>query len=599
MLNALSPDGKSGYKLYSDYFDKFCLLDDEINVSCLKRSGKCEKLVKRHLFKKKFPLKEPAFFNFFSHHDVNRVASHLNLEIVVYAVSKLNAEDSVIVLHDFRSLQSSSSSSQRQTRYFVYLTHSARLRSLLQPLPVNSKKIFFSEAAATFKTGEIVEAVDRLLHSRDFVAPGPKIQCPLVSDLQQKAGILYKRWTRNVIIVSFCRLLKRGSWGSKKRLSDCYFVTLALVTSSSSSETGRGNDTLEDLGLFDDQNKPVIIAIYNGNIACKMNSEFSKELLCRYRDARDRKEKLSGRNFMENPKISTSERLAARKVWREAADRRRKKNQKTAGNKNSAGRICKCPTCSSDAFDENMAASGPEQLCTASYSVSELLKMLGAWNPSVEKDLDRLCELSIASMDIESKTVEADVGSPSHGQPVEYRQIDTSKIEGYVKKIQKPIMIAHCDSFLSAVNTGTKIFTAHSDSESAIFEMMKSYWDYVLERQRAAQTEKLRIASPLYSIVNKYRRAFFELASDWFSSTSSELREKQNSLRRAANSAAAAETSDASYYNYEADLVQDLSDKLEFTVEKLNAAWRQTVPGKLEAGLDRLVEQYEVFSFYG
>lgn len=594
MLNALSQDFKSGYRIYSDYFDKFCLLDDEINVSCLKRSAKCEKTVKRHLFKKKHPLKEPAFFNFFSHHDVNRVASQLGVEIVVYAAASLGVKESSFLLHDFRSLQTSAS--QRQVKYFLYLTAESSLWTLSRPLPLNPSKVPFA-SSAVFARGmpDILLAVDRLVLeercSRTPTAPLENLRCSHVCDLQQNADLLFERWNRTVLVVSFCRLLKRGSWGCKKRFSDYYFMTLALVTSPEVKSRGC---TLEELGLFDDQAAPVVVALYNEELVCKMTTEFSEGLLARYRNATGRKEKICGRNFMENPKISASERLAAQKVWSS-----RKKTTLRESRKKKPGRICECSTCASSAFCENMSDTGPEQLCSTGYSVSELLKMLGSWTPLIERDLDRLCELSIASMDIESKTVNADVGSPSHGDPVEYRSIDSSKMEGYVKKVQKPLMIAHADSFLTAGSgSGTKIFTAESDSESAIFQMMKNYWNFVLERQRDAQEEKLRIARPLYELVNSYRKPFFELASEWYDSTTTELREKETLLRQA-GAAASSESHDSSYHNYEADLVQGLADKLDFSLEKLTSAWRQSIPGKLEEALDRLVEQYEVFSFYG
>ena len=569
-------------------------------MSCLKRSSKSEKTVKRALFKKKDPLKEPAFFNFFSHHDVNRVASLLNVELVIYAATGLDARDSAFVLHDFRSLQTSTS--RRQLKCFLYLTAEGQLRTLQQPLLLNSNKIFFSSATVFgFGQADTLLAIDSLVHdekasSRPSTIALSKLRIKHITDLQQHSDFLFERWKKTVVLVSFCRLLKRGSWTAKRKFSDCYFTTLALVTSPEARSRGC---TLEEMGLFD---SPLVIALYNEEFVCKLTAEFSEGLLARYRDASGRKEKICGRNFMENPKISASDRLAAQKVWKEASAARKK--WLNSNEQKASGRICKCSTCSSSSFSENMSAAGPEQLCSTGYSVSDLLKMLGAWTPSAERDVDKLCELSIASMDIESKTVTADVGGPSHGEPVEYRSVDTSKMEGYVKKIQKPIMIAHADSLLgsggtaaaaaAAATTGTKIFTAESDSEPAIFKMMRKYWDFVLERQRAAQEEKLRIARPLYELVNSYRRPFFELASEWYDSTSAELREKENSLRQAG-----AASSDSSYLNYEADLVQGLADKLEFTLERLNAAWRQSIPGKLEEALDRLVEQYEVFSFYG
>jgi len=428
------------------------LLDDEINVSCLKRSAKCEKTVKKHLFKTKNPLKEPAFFNFFSHHDVNRIGSQLDLEIVIYTAPNLKSKrDFIYILHDFRCLQGTTA---RDVRYYLYLTDSGSLRSLTEPLSLISEKIFFSSDAKVYGTTDsanssLISALDALVrtdastNSFDQAAPLPSLTLNAY-ELQGQTDLLYRRWNKTVIVVGFCRLFKKGSWNAKKKFSDCYFVTLALVTSPENKKYGC---TLEDLGIFIEHDKPIVLVLYNQEIVCKMTSAFTEELLTNYRDARDRKEKISGRNFMDNKKISTTERLAAYKVWKEKRlkHRKRKSNER----QKSIGRICKCQICNSEDFSENMASSGPEQLCSTSYSITELLRMLGALDKDTERNVDRMCELSIATMDIESKTVKADVGTPSHGDPIEYCQIDSSKLEGFIKKVQKPIMIAHSDGLVS------------------------------------------------------------------------------------------------------------------------------------------------------
>jgi hypothetical protein len=201
-----------------------------------------------------------------------------------------------------------------------------------------------------------------------------------------------------------------------------------------------------------------------------------------------------------------------------------------------------------------MMKSGPEKLFKTKLSLSQALRALGEFNAENEKRIDSLCELSVASMDIESRTVELDLSPPNNAC------IGSEPSPAYVKKIQKPVMIAHQDS-LSGVIT----FQAEDNSEEAIYSMMSLYWKKILELKLECVKAKKKEAEPLYEIFARYEKSLFELG-DKFSSKP----EKTN---------------------------EDTSEFL--TDSNLAKFWRASLPGQACRRLDQLVNDYQVFSFYG
>jgi len=117
----------------------------------------------------------------------------------------------------------------------------------------------------------------------------------------------------------------------------------------------------------------------------------------------------------------------------------------------STDKICECKDCSeSTDYDHNMSKAGPELLTTVTHRLSELLVQAGLWEgDKTEKLLDELCKLSLASMDIESRTISLDQKSPKIGSNVPYAEINSAGLlPSHPVKIQKPLMIAHTDGIL-------------------------------------------------------------------------------------------------------------------------------------------------------
>ncbi len=83
-------------------------------------------------------------------------------------------------------------------------------------------------------------------------------------------------------------------------------------------------------------------------------------------------------------------------------------------------------------------------MCVYTLFVSELLKLLGADTAVNLEIVEQLCSLSMASMDIESMTVELNLEPPARkGSGLFYGIVDDVKLQGHFKKVQKPVMIAH------------------------------------------------------------------------------------------------------------------------------------------------------------
>jgi hypothetical protein len=168
-----------------------------------------------------------------------------------------------------------------------------------------------------------------------------------------------------------------------------------------------------------------------------------------------------------------------------------------------------------------------------------------------------MCELTVASMDIESMTVKVDLEPPvGEGGGLCYSTVDSASLEGHFKKVQKPIMIAHHDEL--SPGGDVVIFQAESDAEESIYKMMRDYWSHVRDQQCSATREKRKLALPLLEMLHEYKEAHFDVYFDWCVES------------------------------------QQVSDR-----KAISNAWRVSLPGQMERRLLRLISDYTVFSFYG
>jgi len=256
--------------------------------------------------------------------------------------------------------------------------------------------------------------------------------------------------------------------------------------------------------------------------------------------------------------------------------------------------------------------------------------------------LERLCELSIASMDIESRTVDLDNRNPRPGQGVNYAEVNSSGLlGGHPLKVQKPLMIAHVDGLsreraqkLGDSESSYLLLTASGDSDADVFAMMADYWKGVLIRHLEVSAFKAKLCRPLMDQVLAYHDAFFAFCEKWHRAETEDLKGVQSKD----DVASAEETdqdvdddddddddSDESEEEEEDVLTErdyrriadeeDLRVMLEAakskkdkelsalkpeTFKKLTRrAWQASLHGRIQTSLERLVRHYTVFSFYG
>jgi hypothetical protein len=157
--------------------------------------------------------------------------------------------------------------------------------------------------------------------------------------------------------------------------------------------------------------------------------------------------------------------------------------------------------------------------------------------------------------------------------------------QAHVKKIQKPIMIAHQDE----LTEGVIHFTAENDSEEAIYSMMSKYWAQVMACQMECQEKKRQLAKPLFELAQKYQNSLLQLGEDFL---------QRQVLQQPTDSPTTSceTTADDDDGQEEANRAKL---KLFFEEQHLANFWKKSLPGRLFDRISRLVEEYHVFSFYG
>ncbi len=80
---------KSADEVYAEYFRPYTLVDEDTNLSCLKSRPNQEKKNRNSMFDVRHPLKDLVFFNFSVHTDLNRLASVLECDIVIYYTNEM------------------------------------------------------------------------------------------------------------------------------------------------------------------------------------------------------------------------------------------------------------------------------------------------------------------------------------------------------------------------------------------------------------------------------------------------------------------------------------------------------------------------------
>jgi hypothetical protein len=100
LLSSCDP-ARTGQEVYAEYFFPFTLVDEDSNLSCLKARPNQERKIRNTMYNLKEPSKDPAYFNFTSHTDLNRLAKAIKKDIVVYYAHD-DGFKIFEIYHDFR-----------------------------------------------------------------------------------------------------------------------------------------------------------------------------------------------------------------------------------------------------------------------------------------------------------------------------------------------------------------------------------------------------------------------------------------------------------------------------------------------------------------
>lgn len=589
----------SAESVYAEYFKPFTLVDEETNLSCLKSRPNQEVKIRNSMFHPRQPTEEPAFFTFNSHADINRLAQLIGKNIVIYFTNE--SWSFFEIYHDFRAFNNNLvsvnldeeeedgndgegssqtpplTSSQKwkimrarnkaeKIGVFYVLTASRKLYKFdhcLDDLLDTSCPFFASE----FWRMRINHSEDDygVLLSQVLQLQPPPFAISSICELTFRLKDLWTLWEKKVILVNFCRLNFNQKNADKfvvrrQNPKYSYFFNLGVIAPQPHEIEESSVSSLQ-LEEFE-----TCVCFYGNTFACELKDAYRKEVIAQYKKT-SRRDKPASSNFARIPKVSLDEQRKALAIELRKKQLKRKfpasqQDPDDDATTSKKGRLCSCSTCSSEEYNLNMNQRGPERLCTYTLDIAELLYFLGADTPENASIIEQLSELSVASMDIESMTVQVHLEPPVQQiGGISYGTIDQASLEGHFKKVQKPIMIAHTDKLTTEgglIVDDVVVFTAASDAEEDLYAMMRSYWAHVKRQKTIATSAKKAIAQPLLELIRAYKLTHFDVYNSWC--------ERQQ---------------------------VDSEPKL------ITRAWYQTLVGQLEKKLLKLITDYNVFSFYG
>jgi len=632
---------KTGFELYCDYFRKYTLLDPDYNLSALSRFSEQEQIsTLDNLFHQSDRSKDPDWLSFWSAHDVNRLSDLLDAQTVIYT-TRVNKDQQVPrlmtgkwiksnmhgieIYHDYRSAsfgRSVTDNSQNAAR-FEGDTRSRNFYFLLV-IQGNERRLYFLESGDTMAQWmdqqfcvvgmpferlrsavlpsdggceDFLDSVCLLLGSEFINAPNPRLRIETANDfLYVSEDEVYHHLNARItgglakpfLIVTFTRNtgrvpFKRQMAKSKSR-QRALFTTLAVI--SKVPCTRPFSERVPDAANCD------VVCIYGRFNVGLLAEDWRRAVVANHFSTRGCKEKLQNRHLtgLDNlsKKVSAAdlqEALAKVETARRGSDRPKKCLRKK----------CRCEHCHQNSdYDRNMSKIGPERLCSTHYTISELVKIL---NIDVEDNvLDAIVELSVAAMDIESKTEAVCLVSPRPGPSVDYAEVDQAILEGHTKKVQTPIMIAHTDA-LTVDSTWS--LTAEGDAPADTFKLMADYWSRLIDRREHCLAKKRELAQPIMDVLSEYSQAFVAA----YMSHVQECRTKAMDAHQEAldELEACHEGTDAELAILRDGLKRQFSELLDRLPDArgCHRAWRSTLPGILHHRLTNLIQAYTVFSFCG
>lgn len=621
--------GRDAFELYFDYFRTYTLLDPDYNLSALSRfAGPEQRRIAAELYKIEDPSKDPDWLSFWSAHDVNRVSVLFDRETVVYVTATHGSSDlpvvatgqwiqrsmqTIEVFHDFRSSGFAGEGDRRKVVYLL-LAIAGRNRKLFVLDEDISRWIDarFGVVGAPFEkartavdvegTGggcdDFLDAICVLVSSELCHTEGPRIRVARANhflglsedDMYAYVNSRIRGGLRKpVVVVAYDRNYGKTPLRMQiaRKASKCrgHFSTLAVLSPSPSCRPF--SERVRDAADCH------VVCVYAERVVCLLADGWATYVAERHFSTQGLKEKLHNRHLTRLEGLSKrvtpgelQEAIAAVEAGRRGDKRRPQQNHR---------RRCRCPTChASKAYDSNMSRAGPERLCSTQYTISELLRILNIDFPG--DALEKIVELSVAAMDIESRTEPVSLGTPRPGPTVEYAEVDRAVLEGHVRKVQTPIMIAHTDAL---TEDSTWSLTSGGDDPTDTYRLLSDYWTLLLERRADCVRRKKELAQPIFDVLTNYRAAFAAYYLGYVESCRARVSEAH------VESLLELESSHSGTDDELSLLKEGLSQRTAELLSRLPEArgcwktWRSTLPGQLEAKLHRLVATYTVFSFCG
>ena len=515
--------------------------------------------------------------------DINRLAVMTNCHLVMYyQQQKTSAADqqpsSVRVLRDFRQNFVAST-----VRYFLFKknqqTNWVSLHEAAGPLDnwCEEENYFLASpnTCVKYNQSDILPSLLQVCRKQQEseTSSSSSSNCnilPIVNNLNLLAchnDLMVKELnavSRPVLVVGYRGI--KGKLPSGKKYSrgmstvvqakKCIFQTVALLAPpdlkmSMASLNLKNNDSV------------TVVCSFGLNNFCLLSHEFREALLSELTTNKPNDDIL--KDCVEQLEVGANQANPFAQPKSENVSKRQKKIEKRKRKMrwDKIKKLCRCDNCSGAVatdYDDNMSRGGPEQLITHKLSITQLLKMLGAYDAETAVVLEELSRLSVAAFDIESMTQKLHHSAPDSILP--YADIDNCGQAQHNVAVQKPIMLAHRDGMMQDDEL-CPVFVIESDDEASVYKMMRSYWKFVAQRQQQCETRKKFLADNLNELILKYKFAFFEHADRWVDPTTNSV-----------NSSC-------------------------FTTKDLKTGWKFSVPGLLETQLDMLISRYEIFSFYG
>jgi len=577
LLDCLSPTGH-GIEIYHNYLTSFLMTENDSRYSALWGRKSLQEKIASQFYKTLSPSLEPLLFSFYSAPCLSRISRQTGLELIVYkALPASVAEESLVLPYlDCRALRESSDHQdqalQARVGFLFQAGKTSSNRRLakavcdLSPLDeafnLQALEPFFSFAShrpngvSSWKSRGVLGSVETCLRAEDpnFISSDSELPPQLdrhpgnlLRDSEQAESLLWQRWGKKVLLVTYTgHTLTKGERNSSsleaKQISTaklrallpqprhCKFVVLGCVRgpvdSSQTSRLAENESELKSVAQLGDLKNVPVVCFWGSGLTCLLSepyAAFVRQSFFKTEGSGERVPNSKLRTFVPPSKARSDARR------QQLADRRSEKSKRVDKIK----KWCKCQTCAGCRdYDSNMSKAGPEKLVTTEFSLPQLLKMLGLWEGSESKRLlDRVCELSVASMDIESRTVELQLEPPGPGPNIFYGEIDSAGLESHPRYLQIPVMLAHLDG-LSACGDSNSLFTVEDDTEASVARMMKKYLERLLEGQVQCSRAKAELLAPIFEQLSLYRKAYDDYCSEWRSRASEEFEREHEDLKK-------------------------------------------------------------------